>query len=49
MHLAISPVALGAGEPLLAGIDMLALGYACTQHLHTEDAAHFVLTRQKQG
>jgi dihydrofolate reductase len=49
MHLAISPVLLGAGEQLLAGINVPALGYACTQHLHTENAAHFVLTRQKQG
>jgi dihydrofolate reductase len=46
MHLAISPVILGAGEHLLGGIDSLALGYACTQHVNTENATHFVLSRK---
>ena len=46
MHLAISPVILGAGEHLLGGIDNLALGYACTQHVNTENATHFVLSRK---
>jgi dihydrofolate reductase len=35
MHLAISPILLGSGEHLLAGIDMLALGYQCTKHVTT--------------
>jgi len=46
MHLAISPVILGAGEHLLGGIDSLALGYACTRHVNTENATHFVLSRK---
>ncbi len=47
MHVGISPVLLGAGEHLLGGINTLALGYACTQHVNTEDATHFVLAKKK--
>jgi dihydrofolate reductase len=45
MHLVISPVLLGKGEPLLAGIDMLSLGYKCTEHAASEHATHVVLTK----
>jgi dihydrofolate reductase len=45
LHLAISPVLLGAGEPLFAGLDLPRLGYACTEHVPTPDATHIVLTR----
>lgn len=45
MHIAISPVLLGSGEHLLAGIDLLALGYRCTEHVTTANATHFVLAR----
>jgi dihydrofolate reductase len=45
MHLAIAPVLLGRGEALLAGLDLPALGYRCTQHVPTASAAHVVLTR----
>jgi dihydrofolate reductase len=47
MHLAIVPVLLGAGEPLLAGIDLPALGYVCTEHAPTPRATHVVLTRRR--
>jgi dihydrofolate reductase len=47
LHLALSPVLLGTGEHLLAGIDMLKLGYECTQHAATEKATHIVLTRRR--
>jgi len=46
MHLAISPVLLGSGEPLLAGIDAAKLGYRCTEHVATENAMHVVLTKR---
>jgi dihydrofolate reductase len=46
LHLALSPVLLGAGEHLLAGIDMLALGYECSEHVATEHATHVVLRRR---
>jgi len=45
IHLAISPVLLGKGENLLAGIDLVALGYTCTEHASTDRATHVVLTK----
>lgn len=45
IHLAISPVLLGKGEPLLTGIDTVSLGYRCTEHAATDEATHIVLTR----
>ncbi len=45
MHLAISPVLLGAGENLLAGIDLPKLGYHCTEHVPTPNATHIVITK----
>jgi dihydrofolate reductase len=45
MHLAMSPVLLGRGEPLLQGIDLRAAGFACTEHVGTAKATHVVLTR----
>lgn len=45
LHLAISPVLLGSGENLFAGIDLLKLGYRCTEQVTTAAAMHVVLTR----
>lgn len=45
IHLAISPVLLGRGEHLLTGIDMLRLGYKCTEHVATQYATHVVLKK----
>jgi dihydrofolate reductase len=45
MHLAITPALLGAGEALLAGIDLRRLGFEPTRHLGTAEAMHVVLTR----
>ncbi|HEX6000035.1 MAG TPA: dihydrofolate reductase family protein [Hyphomicrobiaceae bacterium] len=45
MHLAISPVLLGAGEHLLAGLDLPRLGYRVAEHVPTETATHVVLTK----
>jgi len=45
IHLAIAPALLGRGEPLLAGIDTVSLGYRCTEHASTDLATHVVLTR----
>ena len=45
MHLAISPVVLGSGEHLLAGIDLLALGYRVAEHRTSEAAMHVVCKR----
>ncbi len=47
MHLAIAPVVLGRGEHLLGGLDLKALGYACTRHVAGgRAAAHVFLTKQ---
>ena len=46
MHLAISPVLLGSGEHLLAGIDLPKLGYRCAEHVATPGATHVVLKRR---
>ena len=45
MHVAISPVLLGAGEALLAGLDMPALGYRVTEHVPTASVTHVVLSK----
>ncbi len=46
MHLAISPRLLGRGEALLAGIDLEAAGFRCTEHVGTEHAMHVVLRKE---
>ena len=46
MHVAIAPILLGSGEALFAGIDLPALGYACTEHVATPAATHVVLARK---
>lgn len=46
IHLAISPVLLGSGENLFAGIDAAKLGYYCSQHVPTPNATHVVLTKR---
>ena len=46
IHLAISPVTLGSGEALLAGIDLPALGFERTRHATTEQAMHIVLAKK---
>jgi dihydrofolate reductase len=46
MHLAVSPKLLGAGEHLMIGLDLRALGYACTKSVATAKAVHYIITRQ---
>jgi dihydrofolate reductase len=46
MHIAIAPVLLGAGERLFDGVNLRALGYACTKHEPSSQATHIVLSRQ---
>ncbi|MDE2147698.1 MAG: dihydrofolate reductase family protein [Burkholderiales bacterium] len=47
MHLVQSRALLGSGEPLLAGIDLPALGYVCTERVATPRATHVVLSRRR--
>jgi dihydrofolate reductase len=46
MHLAISPVLLGSGENLLAGIDLPSMGFERTAYATTPSALHVVLNRR---
>ncbi|AZO42832.1 dihydrofolate reductase [Mesorhizobium sp. M7D.F.Ca.US.005.01.1.1] len=45
MHLAIAPVLLGAGENLFGGLDMLKLGYQCSEQVATPLATHVIIKR----
>ena len=45
MHLVFSPVLLGSGEPLLAGLDLPALGYRVVEHAMSNSAMHVRLER----
>jgi dihydrofolate reductase len=45
MHLAISPTLLGGGEAFFAGIDLVKLGFRCTEQVATAHALHVVLTK----
>jgi dihydrofolate reductase len=45
MHVAISPVVLGSGEALFSGLDLVSLGYRCTEHVSTPAATHIVLSQ----
>ena len=44
-HFALSPVVLGQGEAMFAGIDLPALGFRVTEHQASEHATHIVLAR----
>ena len=46
VHLAISPILLGSGEHLFAGLDLEKLGYHVTEHVPTSAATHVVLARR---
>jgi len=45
VHLAISPILLGSGEQIFANIDMLKLGYRCTEQVSTLKATHVVFDK----
>jgi dihydrofolate reductase len=47
MHIAVSPVLLGSGERLFEGVNLPALGYACTKHQSTSLATHLVFALQR--
>lgn len=46
LHLVISPVLLGSGESLLAGIDLPRLGYHCVRQVAGVRATHVMLARR---
>jgi hypothetical protein len=49
VDVAIAPVLLGSREHLWPGLDLLAAGDACTEHVTTKKATHFVLRRGGAG
>jgi len=48
MHLAFSPILLGGGESLFAGLDLLALGYRVEKHVATGSAMHAVISKNPE-
>jgi dihydrofolate reductase len=46
IHLAIRPVLLGAGEHLMGGLNLPALGYECVNHVAGERAMHVFLRKR---
>jgi dihydrofolate reductase len=46
LHYAVSPVMLGNGEAMFAGIDLPALGYAAVEQVLGEGALHVVLAKK---
>jgi dihydrofolate reductase len=48
LHLAMAPLLLGSGEHLLGGLDLVKLGYECSEHAASELATHVVLTKKKR-
>jgi dihydrofolate reductase len=47
LKLAISPVLPGSGERFLGDIDLVKLGYTCTEHVAGERATRVVLGRRE--
>jgi hypothetical protein len=45
LHVAISPILLGRGEPLFEGLDLRTLGYEVKDHVATGAAMHLVVGR----
>ena len=46
LHLAVSPVLLGAGENLFSGLDLPALGFACAESVPGPNATHVTVLRR---
>jgi dihydrofolate reductase len=46
MHLAVSPVVLGRGESVFAGLDLPTLGYRVAESKSTADAMHLIFDRK---
>jgi dihydrofolate reductase len=46
MHVVVSPVLLGRGEPLFAGIDLPSLGYRVTEQVQSGKVTHLVIEKR---
>jgi dihydrofolate reductase len=49
LHLALSPVLMGSGENLYAGLDLHALGYEVAEHIPGARAISHVMIRRRHG
>lgn len=47
LHYVMSPVVLGQGEVMFAGIDLPAMGYRVTERVTTPKAMHLVMSRDR--
>jgi dihydrofolate reductase len=47
LHIAVTPMLLGAGEHLLGGLNLPALGFGQIEYVGTQKAAHYVLSKGK--
>ena len=47
LHYAVSPVVLGQGEAMFAGLDLPSLGYAVVEQVTTQKALHLVLAKKQ--
>ena len=45
LHIVMSPVLLGSGEPLFTGLNLKALGYECAEFTPSAKAAHLLIKR----
>lgn len=45
MHIAMSPILLGKGENLFAGLDLPSLGYLCRERVSTAATTHLVIAK----
>lgn len=48
MHIAMSPVLLGSGENLFSGINLVSLGYKCTEQVPTDNATHLIIKKETE-
>jgi len=46
MHLAMSPVLLGEGENLFAGIDLHRMGFRVQRKIEGENATHLIIRKE---
>jgi dihydrofolate reductase len=48
LHLAVSPVLMGVGENLFAGLDLPTLGYTCVESVPGANVTHVTVVRRSR-
>ncbi len=48
LHVAVAPVLLGRGARPFDGVDLVALGYECAEHVGTPHATHVVIRKKAE-